>query len=245
MVDASVIGPPAWEPGHSVLWLAGPRAAEVAGLFAGSPFDARVLSGGLGAASALKACFGLQSKALPAIWLEMAAAARGYGVEDALRGELARTGVDYAARLDGAAAGGPKAWRWAGEMDEAADAVAALGLPDGFSRAAGEVYRRVAEGGLEADGRLAVTGGRSAGLRGERDGTAAVPHPVGGGEIVRAVRGTRAPREHDADDRPDHRDCGHQPGALHPSRMAPSWLSVDRLVANSPDRVSRAQEDLS
>jgi len=148
VVDGAIIGPPAWEPGHTVLWLSGAAAADVAALFSGSPFDARVLGTELGTASALKACFALQSKALPAIWLEMAAAARGFGVEEQLRGELERTGVDVAAALDRATAGSAKAWRWAGEMDEAADALAAAGLPDGFSRAAAEIYRRMADGRL-------------------------------------------------------------------------------------------------
>ncbi len=148
VVDAAIIGPPAWERGHTVLWLAGPAADDVAALFAGSPFTARVLGPELGAASALKACFALQSKALPAIWLEIAAAARACGVEDALADELRRTGVDYAGALASAAGAAPRAWRWAGEMDEAADTVAALDLPDGFSRAAAEIYRRRADGRL-------------------------------------------------------------------------------------------------
>jgi hypothetical protein len=148
VVDGAIIGPPAWEPGHTVLWLSGPAAADVAALFAGSPFTARVLGPELGTASALKACFALQSKALPAIWLEIAAAARGFGVEEELRGELARAGVEYAAAVAQAAGGAAKAWRWAGEMDEAADTVAALDLPDGFSRAAAELYRRLADGRL-------------------------------------------------------------------------------------------------
>jgi hypothetical protein len=148
VVDGAIIGPPAWETGHTVLWLSGPAAADVAALFTGSPFTARVLGPELGIASALKVCFALQSKALPAIWLEIAVAARGFGVEDELRGELARTGVDYAAAVEHAAGGAGKAWRWAGEMDEAADTVAALDLPDGFSRAAAELYRRLADGRL-------------------------------------------------------------------------------------------------
>jgi 3-hydroxyisobutyrate dehydrogenase-like beta-hydroxyacid dehydrogenase len=148
VVDGAIIGPPAWERGHTVLWLSGPAAGEVAALFAGSPFTARALDAELGAASALKACFALQSKALPAIWLEIAAAARAAGVEDELGEELQRTGVDYAAAVGAAARAGPRAWRWAGEMDEAADAVAALDLPDGFSRAAAEIYRRLADGRL-------------------------------------------------------------------------------------------------
>ena len=146
VVDGAIIGPPAWERGHTVLWLSGPAAGEVAALFTGSPFTARVLGAELGTASALKACFALQSKALPAIWLEIAAAARAAGVEDALGEELRRTGVDYAAAVARAAGAAPRAWRWAGEMDEAADAMVALDLPDGFSRAAAEMYRRLADG---------------------------------------------------------------------------------------------------
>ncbi len=145
VVDGAIIGPPAWEPGRTVVWLAGPAAPVVAALFAGSPFAARVLPGPLGAASALKACFALQSKALPTLWVLLDAAARAYGVADAIREELHRTGVDLDARLAGidAQARG-KAWRWVGEMQEAADAFAAAGLPDGFSRAAAQLYQRMA-----------------------------------------------------------------------------------------------------
>jgi Domain of unknown function (DUF1932) len=145
VVDGAIIGPPAWEPGRTVLWLAGTAAPAVAALFAGSPFAARVLAGPVGVASALKACFALQSKALPTLWLQLDAAARAYGVADEIREELHRTGVDLDARLAGIgpqAAG--KAWRWVGEMQEAGDAFAAVGLPDGFSRAAAQTYERMA-----------------------------------------------------------------------------------------------------
>jgi 3-hydroxyisobutyrate dehydrogenase-like beta-hydroxyacid dehydrogenase len=144
LIDGAVIGPPAWKPGTSVLWLAGPGAAIIAGLFAGSPFDARVLGPDPGPASALKACFALQSKALPAIWLALEEAAGRAGVADALAAELTRTGVDLSERLaDVRNRLGDKAWRWAGEMEEAAATLAELGVPDGFSIAAAEVYRRV------------------------------------------------------------------------------------------------------
>jgi 3-hydroxyisobutyrate dehydrogenase-like beta-hydroxyacid dehydrogenase len=145
VVDGAIIGPPAWERGDTVLWLAGERAPQIAELFAESPFVARVLEGGIGAASGLKACFALQSKALPAVWLTLAAAARAYGVEDALRGELARDGIDLDERAGAITARATgKAWRWIGEMEEAGDAFAALGLPDGFSRAAAAAYRALA-----------------------------------------------------------------------------------------------------
>ncbi|OLT09509.1 phosphogluconate dehydrogenase [Pseudonocardia sp. CNS-139] len=148
VVDGAVIGPPAWEPGAAVLWLSGAAAGPVADLFAGSPFDARVLGPQLGAASALKACYAMQSKALPAAWRAIADAAAAYGVQDALRGQLARDGVQLDTALaDLERRAGAKAWRWAGEMDEAADTMAAVGVPDGFSRAAASVYRRMAGGG--------------------------------------------------------------------------------------------------
>ena len=146
VVDGAIIGPPAWEQGRTVVWLAGAEAATVADLFAGSPFAARVLPGPIGAASGLKACFALQSKALPTLWVALDAAARAYGVADEIREELRRTGVDLDAHLagiDAKAAG--KAWRWVGEMHEAADTFAAVGLPDGFSRAAAQTYEQMAE----------------------------------------------------------------------------------------------------
>ncbi|WP_246107074.1 DUF1932 domain-containing protein [Pseudonocardia kunmingensis] len=146
VVDGAVIGPPAWEPGRTVLWLSGAAAPAVADLFAGTPFTARVLGTELGAASALKACYAVQTKALPAVWAVLAAAADAYGVQDALREQLTGDGVDLDAHLDALhARAGAKAWRWAGEMDEAAAALAAVDVPDGVSRAAAEVYRRMAE----------------------------------------------------------------------------------------------------
>jgi 3-hydroxyisobutyrate dehydrogenase-like beta-hydroxyacid dehydrogenase len=146
VVDGAIIGPPAWEPGRTVLWLSGAAAPAVAARFTGSPFAARVLGPDLGAASALKACYALQTKALPTVWAALADAADAYGVRDALRDQLARDGVDLAAHLEALRSrAGAKAWRWAGEMDEAAAALAAVGVPDGFSRAAAEVYRRMAD----------------------------------------------------------------------------------------------------
>ena len=67
----------------------GPAAPAVAALFEGSPFAAKVLAGPVGSASALKACFAFQSKALPTLWLQLDAAARAYGVSDEIREELA------------------------------------------------------------------------------------------------------------------------------------------------------------
>jgi len=147
VVDACVIGPPAWRPDTTQLWASGTSAEAVVELFAGSTVEAHALGPRLGSASALKACYGLQSKAVPALWLALAAAADRYGVRDALQIELARDGVDLGAELaEISRRSAPKAWRWIGEMEEAAAAMVAAGLPGGFSAAAAEIYRRIEAG---------------------------------------------------------------------------------------------------
>lgn len=145
VVDAALVGPPAWKPG-TFLWLSGPRADEAAELFVNTPLVVRVLGDRLGQASMAKVCFALQSKAMPTIWLAMAEAASAYGVLAPLREVLAEDGIDLDEQLASIERRArPKAWRWAGEMDEAATALAALGLPDGWSRAAADTYRRLTD----------------------------------------------------------------------------------------------------
>lgn len=172
VVDGAVIGGPAWQRGDTTLWLSGARAREVAALFADSPFEARVIgdadAAALGAASALKVSFALRSKAIPALLLEVAAMARAHGVEAELAEELRGAGVEFAELIESTVRKtGPKAWRWVGEMVEAADALAASGLPDGFSRAAAEIYQRLsntgdtARDGLARDAVLDVIAGRN------------------------------------------------------------------------------------
>lgn len=104
--------------GHhdAVVVRAGADAAAT--LFEPGPFDARVLGTAgtdLGTASGLKACFALQSKAAPMLWVALEEAAAAFGVTDALHAELDRAGIDHAATLAHARermAG--RAWRWAG-----------------------------------------------------------------------------------------------------------------------------------
>jgi hypothetical protein len=65
--------------------------------------------------------------------------ARHFEVEDEWR-LAAPELVERLARAENSAA--TKGWRWIGEMEEIADTFAAAGQPDGFHRAAAEVYRR-------------------------------------------------------------------------------------------------------
>jgi 3-hydroxyisobutyrate dehydrogenase-like beta-hydroxyacid dehydrogenase len=118
------------------LYLSGDAAdvAKVAALFPEGEVKAIPLEGGIGAASALKMAFGGWNKIRVALAAQAYAIARAYGVEDALAGE----GVES----DGILRAAPKAWRWAPEMEEVAEACAALGLPDGIPRGAADLFSR-------------------------------------------------------------------------------------------------------
>ncbi len=145
VVDGAIIGPPVWKPATTVLHLSGQHAEDAASLFSDTRLETRVVGPRAGQASAVKACFALQSKALPTIWAVIGAAAQQYGVGAAVREELARDDIDLDAELDRLATRATtKAWRWVGEMTQSADAMATAHLPDGISLSAAEVYRRVA-----------------------------------------------------------------------------------------------------
>jgi 3-hydroxyisobutyrate dehydrogenase-like beta-hydroxyacid dehydrogenase len=144
-VDGGVIGGPPRVAGTTRLYLSGSRAAEVADLFTGSPLEALVLDDRIGTASALKMTYAAYTKGRAALLLALRATARANGVDRYLLDEWAISQPDLAAISDFAAASSePKAWRWIAEMEEIASTFAAAGQPDGFHRAAAEVYRQVA-----------------------------------------------------------------------------------------------------
>jgi 3-hydroxyisobutyrate dehydrogenase-like beta-hydroxyacid dehydrogenase len=141
-LDGGIIGPPPREGATTRLYLSGPGAQPVADLFTGTAVEARVLGEEIGAASALKMTFAAWSKGTAAMLLAIREVARTEGVEDALL-DTWRAWIpelfeewDHASR-----AAGRKGWRWVGEMEEIADTFAAAGQPDGFHRAAAEVFR--------------------------------------------------------------------------------------------------------
>ena len=143
-VDGGVIGGPPRMAGTTRLYLSGPGAASVAGLFSGSVLDARVLDDEIGRASALKMTYAAYTKGLSALLIALRETASAYGVEQHLLTEWAISQPDLAAIADLAAANAaPKAWRWVAEMEEIAATFAAAGQPEGFHRAAADVYRRV------------------------------------------------------------------------------------------------------
>ena len=143
-VDGGLVGPPAIRAGTTRLYLSGPDADRVAARFEDSALEPRVLGGGPGTASALKMAYAAWTKGSSALLAAVAALASAEGVADDLFAEWELSQPGVTGRLAGTAAGvAPRAWRWTGEMDEIAATFAAAGLPDGFHRAAGEVYERL------------------------------------------------------------------------------------------------------
>ncbi len=145
-VDGGIIGGPAWKPNSTFLYLAGEDAQVAADCFAAGPLEARILGTEIGKASALKMCFAAYSKGTTALLSAVVAAAEALDVREALEQQWAQDGSGFAKEAEQRVRGvTAKAWRFAGEMEEIAATLGAVGLPDGFHVAAGEVYRRMAD----------------------------------------------------------------------------------------------------
>jgi 3-hydroxyisobutyrate dehydrogenase-like beta-hydroxyacid dehydrogenase len=141
-VDGGIIGGPPREPGDTRLYLSGEDAPRVAELFEGSALEPVVLSGPVGTASAMKMVYAAWSKGSAALLLAVRATAHAEGVEGALAEEWARSIPGLEERWQRAVrSANKKGWRWVGEMEEIAATFAAAGQPDGFHRAAAEVFR--------------------------------------------------------------------------------------------------------
>jgi 3-hydroxyisobutyrate dehydrogenase-like beta-hydroxyacid dehydrogenase len=131
VVDGSIVARGALD-----LYLSGADAdvEQVAALFDDTDVVPIPLPGGVGAASAIKMAFGGWNKIGVLLAAQAHAIAGAYGAQEALAAE--GVGTDAIVRA------GPKAWRWAAEMEEIAETCAALGLPDGLGRTAADVCRR-------------------------------------------------------------------------------------------------------
>lgn len=144
-VDGGIIGPPARKPGTTRLYLSGALAPRIAGLFAQGPLAAIAMEGDPGAASALKMAYAAYTKGTAALLVGIRAMAIRAGVDKALLDEWALSQGDLGARSERAAGEtARKAWRFIGEMAEIAATFDDAGLPDGFFRAAAEIYESLA-----------------------------------------------------------------------------------------------------
>jgi 3-hydroxyisobutyrate dehydrogenase-like beta-hydroxyacid dehydrogenase len=137
-VDGGIVGSPPRAAGTTRLFLTGEEAGTVAALFEGSVVATRIVPD----ASALKMVYAAWSKGTAAMLLAIRDVARANGVWDELQAEWRESAPELPERLAAAErSAAAKGWRWIGEMEEIADTFAATGAPEGFHRAAAEVYR--------------------------------------------------------------------------------------------------------
>jgi 3-hydroxyisobutyrate dehydrogenase-like beta-hydroxyacid dehydrogenase len=155
-VDGCVIGSPPTRDRATRLYLAGKGGPTVLDFFAGTSVQAAVVSSDPVAASALKMSYAAWSKGSAALLLAVRALAAAEGVLEPLLAAWQASELDLGPRsLQAGEWAAKKGWRWAGEMDEVAATFRSAGLPDGFHRAAAEMFARASgEAGVPADDTL-------------------------------------------------------------------------------------------
>ncbi|MFE3685397.1 DUF1932 domain-containing protein [Streptomyces sp. NPDC059095] len=157
VVDGGVVGSPPVRGKSPTLYLSGPAAAtaHVEALFANTAVQAVVLGTELGKASALKlsyASFQKTSRVLVALAVGMA---REHGVDQELIEVASRRTDSYLSEPQYVAKTASRAWRWGPELEEAADTLAAAGLPPEMLRAAASTLARWH--GVKDDSELTLT----------------------------------------------------------------------------------------
>ncbi len=147
VVDGCLIGPLPRTAGTTRLYLSGPGhlTATVSRLFAGSRLETLAISDNVGAASALKIAHSSFAKASRVLSALAHALAHEHGVGDVLTEEARRRSRPALAEPDFLPSMAARAWRWAPELADAADAFRAAGIPDTMVRAAGDLLRAWAD----------------------------------------------------------------------------------------------------
>ncbi|MCY0930890.1 DUF1932 domain-containing protein [Streptomyces sp. H27-H1] len=144
VVDGGVVGSPPVRGKTPTLYLSGPVGAteRIEALFAGTAVRTSVLGTEVGKASALKlsyAAFQKTSRVLVALAVGMA---REHGVDQELIDIASKRTDSYLSEPQYVAKTAARAWRWGPELEEAADALAAAGLPPEMLRAAASTLTR-------------------------------------------------------------------------------------------------------
>ncbi|MFD5848179.1 DUF1932 domain-containing protein [Streptomyces chartreusis] len=144
VVDGGVVGSPPVGGKTPTLYLSGPAGAttRIETLFAGTAVRTAVLGTEVGKASALKlayASFQKTSRVLVALAVGMA---REYGVDQELIEVASKRTDSYLSEPQYIAKTAARAWRWGPELEEAADTLAAAGLPPEMLHAAASTLAR-------------------------------------------------------------------------------------------------------
>lgn len=149
MVDGAILGPPPGSDTRATTLLLSGDAAERASVLATLACPTKIIAGGIGAASAVKMCFGGINKGIVGLAAVLLLAAERHGAADALKAEMAHHMPDLFTRYQRQVPDMfPKAYRWIAEMeeisaflgdDDPAGAETFRGIAAMFARIAGDV----------------------------------------------------------------------------------------------------------
>ncbi|HEX4705565.1 MAG TPA: DUF1932 domain-containing protein [Pseudonocardiaceae bacterium] len=144
VVDGAIIGPPPDADRRARFYLSGPPAAvdAVHRLLHGSQAEPRRLDNRIGSASALKMAYGSFQKISRALAAVSHALADEFGVTSHLAAEGAMIGRSPLADRDYFADMAGRAWRWEPEMQEVAETLRSVGLPDALATGGATVFHR-------------------------------------------------------------------------------------------------------
>ena len=145
-IDGGIISGPAWIPKETWLYLSGKDAKVIAECFTSGPLETKIIGDETGKASALKMCYAVYSKGTTALLSAiLATTAVSLGVRDELNQQWDRDDSGFVKQAESRMTRiTSKAWRFEGEMCEITSTFREAGLPDGFHKAAAEIYRRLA-----------------------------------------------------------------------------------------------------
>jgi hypothetical protein len=141
VVDGGIIGPPPHRRDTTRLYIAGDTGG-VAELFDGTALEVVTLPGGIGSASALKMAYASYQKASRVLAAVAHGLAIRHGVDDYLAREAGLLRSFPLADVDQFPGVAAKAWRWAPEMREVADALHDAALPPGLAIGAAAALER-------------------------------------------------------------------------------------------------------
>jgi 3-hydroxyisobutyrate dehydrogenase-like beta-hydroxyacid dehydrogenase len=145
-VDGGIIGGPAWTPKGTWLYLSGRHAREVASCFSSGPLETKIIGEQIGKASALKMCYAAYTKGTTALLSAILAVAESLEVREELYQQWDTDEQGFSEQVNRRVARvTAKAWRFEGEMNEIAATFHESSLPDGFHRAAAEIYHRMVD----------------------------------------------------------------------------------------------------
>jgi putative dehydrogenase len=143
-VDGSIIGSPPRGTAKCWLYVSGSEAPLLEQL-ATPQLAVNVLSDRIGAASALKMCYGTVNKGIGALVLELLIAGRRLGIGEALEDQLKKTQrVVYDEFVKKQSIMPPKAYRWVPEMNQIARCFESVGMTPRMMQGAADIYEFVA-----------------------------------------------------------------------------------------------------